>query len=139
MSARKKKLKCIMLVDDNYADNYLHSMEIKNINPEVVVIEKLMARDALKYLEWYKNSNYLPDIIFLDLYLPGMDGWEFVEKFSKFDSPLKDVIIIILSSSEHPEDKIKFASNNCQSCVYDFIPKPLTEDKMRVIIEKYFI
>lgn len=138
MIASKRKLNCVMLIDDNDGDNYLLSMVIKNVSPEIVVIEKMMALDALKHLEWNLNSYLLPDLIFLDLNLGGMDGWEFLEKFSKIENPQRDIIIIILSSSENPKDKDKFAFYNSQSTVSEFMTKPLTEGNMRDIMGKYF-
>lgn len=135
----RKNLRLVMLIDDNFADNYFHSGEIKKVNPDLIVIEKSMAHDALKYLEWNKNSNFLPELIFLDINMPCMNGWEFLEKFLKFDSNLRDRIIIILSTSDHPDDKVNFEYYKQQSCVSEFITKPLTKVVMKGIIEKYFI
>jgi CheY-like chemotaxis protein len=122
-----------MLVDDNYADNYYHSVEIKKTNPGLVIIEKSMALDALRYLEWNKKTNFLPELIFLDLNMPGMDGWEFLEEYRKLK--ISHIKIIILSTSRTEEEL-----NRAKTCtsVADYLLKPLTESMMKGVTDKFF-
>ena len=126
-----------MLVDDNPDDNFFHEREIKRNDPGTVVITKEDGREALQYLKSAKDKEYThPDIIFLDINMPGMNGWDFLREYSRLDKDLQSrVIIIMLTTSETPEDK---ANANEWNLVSDFITKPLTREKMVDIISRYF-
>lgn len=133
----KKELKVIMLVDDDQNDNFFHEREIKKINPAITVIEKTTGLDGLEYLESNKeNKEVMPDLIFLDINMPILDGWDFLEKYKQLDKELQDlVVIIMLSTSGYPEDIERAMSFNCVS---DYIIKPLTKEKLESINRKYF-
>ncbi len=133
----KKELKIIMLVDDDQNDNFFHEREIKKINPAITVIEKRTGLDGLEYLKLNKeNKEVVPDLIFLDINMPILDGWDFLEKYNQFDKELQDlVVIIMLSTSGYPEDIARAMS---YSCVSDYIIKPLTKEKLESINRKYF-
>jgi response regulator RpfG family c-di-GMP phosphodiesterase len=132
-----KKLKVIMLVDDDQDDNFFHEREIQKTNPEIFFIEMTNGLDALEYLESNKeNKDMLPDLIFLDINMPHIDGWEFLDKYNLLDKELQDrVVIIMLSTSGNPEDIDRAMS---YSCVWDYITKPLKKGIMEKIIKKYF-
>jgi CheY-like chemotaxis protein len=71
-----KRMKYIMLVDDSPDDNFFHEREIKKANPENIVITKDSGQDALEYLQTEKVMHHPhPDLIFLDINMPGMTGW----------------------------------------------------------------
>src|SRR5688572_14604805 len=78
-----KELKSIMLIDDNPDDNFIHERAIKKINSESVVITKLSGADALSYLK--SRETPCSDLIFLDINMPEMNGWEFLERYRKLD------------------------------------------------------
>ena len=126
-----------MLVDDDPNDNYFHQREIKKIITDITIIEKTSALDALEYLRSNKgNRQMLPDLIFLDINMPELDGWEFLEAFSKLDPEIKKVVIIImLSTSGNPDDILKAMT---YSCVSDYITKPLTKEIMESIVRRFF-
>ena len=126
-----------MLIDDNNNDNFFHEREIKKNNPATVVVTKNSGLEALAYLESKSIRNeILPDLIFLDINMPGMNGWEFLQKYNSLDKNIQSsAIIIMLTTSENREDKAKAGA---WSFVYNFITKPLTKEKLEVIIEKYF-
>jgi len=132
-----KKLNCIMLIDDNKDDNFYHERIIKKNNKAEVVITKQSGREALEYL---KNKNVQesahPDLIFLDINMPGMNGWEFLEEYNKLDKEFQgQIIIVMLTTSENPDDKAKAKALNILS---DFKTKPLTKEMLDEIIDKYF-
>jgi len=126
-----------MLVDDDQNDNFFHEREIKKINPLITVIEKTTGLDGLDYLKSNKkNKEVVPDLIFLDINMPVLDGWDFLEKYKQLDKELQDlVVIIMLSTSGYPEDIERALS---YSCVSDYIIKPLTKEKLENIIKRYF-
>ncbi|OGU30183.1 MAG: hypothetical protein A2057_05810 [Ignavibacteria bacterium GWA2_35_9] len=133
----KNKLKCVMLVDDDHNDNFFHEREIKKTNPTIIVIKKNTGLEALEYLQSKKeNIDMLPDLIFLDINMPGMNGWDFLQEYERLDKELQSrVIIIMLTTSDNDDD---VARAKAWSFVSDYITKPLTEEIMVGIIKKYF-
>jgi CheY-like chemotaxis protein len=131
------KLKCIMLVDDNHDDNFFHEREIKKNNLATIVIEKNTGLEALEYLKSKKDiANMQPDLIFLDINMPGMNGWEFLKEYNRLDKKLQShVIIIMLTTSDNPDDEERSKTWNFVS---GYITKPLTKEIMEDIIKKYF-
>jgi CheY-like chemotaxis protein len=130
-----KPLKSIMLIDDNQDDNFIHERAIRKISASSTVITKESGADALAHLKSLKSSH--ADLILLDINMPEMNGWEFLEQYSKLDKELQcQSIIIMLTTSDNEDDlsKAKTITN-----VKDFITKPLTKEKMAAICEKYFI
>jgi CheY-like chemotaxis protein len=132
-----KKLKCIMLVDDNPDDNFFHTRVIKKCNAAVLVVGKQNGRDALDYLksEAHTNDEH-PDLIFLDINMPGMNGWEFLEEYNKLEKEFKSkVVVIMLTTSYNPDDKLKVKAMNV---AYDFKTKPLTKEMLDEVIATHF-
>lgn len=125
-----------MLVDDNSADNYYHErIIIKNDAADHVVIKE-SGLDALEYLESTINpDNPLPDLIFLDINMPGMNGWEFLEEFKKLDKALQSkLIVIMLTTSVNPEDE---ALAKTYDILAEFKTKPLTKEMLEDILMKF--
>jgi CheY-like chemotaxis protein len=133
----KRELRRIMLIDDDKNDNYFHEREIRKTDSSITVIEKTTGLDALEYLELNKgNKEMLPDLIFLDINMPIIDGWEFLHAYNKLDKELQHgVVIIMLSTSGDPEDIEKAKTF---SCVSDYITKPLTQQIMENITRRFF-
>jgi CheY-like chemotaxis protein len=126
-----------MLVDDNADDNFIHARVIKRSNAAANVIEKRTGRDALEYLKSRKNDRDThPDLILLDINMPGMNGWEFLEEYNKLDEQLQSqAIIVMLTTSDNPDDKVKAKARNIAS---DFRTKPLTKGMLEEILNQYF-
>ena len=123
-----------MLVDDNPDDNFFHKREIHKVNKETAIITKSSAVEALEYLKSKKDPH--SDLIFLDINMPGMNGWEFLKEYHQLDKELQSqAMIIMLTTSENPDDVLKSKS---LSFVTDYITKPLTKEKMEKISDKYF-
>jgi CheY-like chemotaxis protein len=133
----KKKLKCIMLVDDNMDDNFFHEWEIKKGYPDITVIAKQTAMDALDYLKSKKGIEAPhPDLIFLDINMPGMNGWEFLDEYNKLAEEFKShAIVVMLTTSENPDDLMKAKVINISS---EFKTKPLAQVMLKEIVDKYF-
>ncbi|HSH64911.1 MAG TPA: response regulator [Bacteroidia bacterium] len=134
----KINLGCIMLVDDNPDDNFFHERVIRNNQFSECVIPMESAMEALDYLKgnMEKQSPHI-DIILLDINMPGMNGWEFLEEYDKLDKKLKaGVIVVMLTTSESQEDKEKLLKLGFTT---EFKTKPLTKEMMEEILEKYFV
>lgn len=116
----------VMLVDDNDTDNFISKriIEITKFSQRVEV--KGSGKSALDYLKDNQNNPpNLPNIIFLDINMPIVDGFVFLYEFEKFNELVKNKCkVIILSSSDNKRDIDKIVNNNH---VIKFITKPLTE------------
>jgi CheY-like chemotaxis protein len=132
-----RKLNCIMLIDDNRDDNFFHERVIKKNNAAEIVIAMQSAKEALDYLvSRNENKTPRPDLIFLDINMPGMNGWEFLHEYNKLDKQLQSrAIVIMLTTSENPDDQMKAKGINVVS---DFKTKPLTVEMLEEVIDKYF-
>ena len=124
-----------MLVDDNDTDNFISRriIELTSFSDDVIV--KNSGQSALDYLESHKNDFVsLPDLIFLDINMPIVDGFVFLYEFEKFPVQVKDKCkVVILSSSDNKRDIDKIVNNDY---VIKFITKPLTSvslDELKVI------
>lgn len=136
-----KKVKCILLVDDNEADNVLHQIVLDDAG---VCDYVKIATDGVKALEYIVNAGKpdqeaqypKPDLIFLDINMPRMNGFEFLDEYHKLDEALKaKVTIIMLTTSLNPEDK-KIATSYGE--INGFENKPLTSEMLNQIVERYF-
>jgi len=127
-----------MLVDDSHDDNFIHERAIKQQFIDIRVITKTTGQDGLTQLRSTPGiDNCLPDLIFLDINMPGMNGWEFLEEYNHLEKSMQSrAIIIMLSTSKVTEDIIRAKE---WPFVSDFITKPLTREKINGIDEKYFL
>jgi CheY-like chemotaxis protein len=128
-------IKQLTLVDDDQVFVFLTSKMIEQ--SKLVKLIKIFDNgyDALVFLK--ENSGdieMLPDIILLDLSMPIMDGWEFLEEYVKINPLIgKKITIYICSSSISPADVSRAKAINEVS---DFIIKPMTKDKLVEMIKK---
>ncbi len=125
-----------MLVDDNPDDNFIHERVIKKNMSNTQVITKSSGLEALEYLKAKAAHNEShPDLIFLDINMPGMNGWEFLEEYKKLNKEFQSrVIVVMLTTSDDPEDKAKAIELGVP---FDFKTKPLTKEMLEYVLEKY--
>jgi CheY-like chemotaxis protein len=130
----KKKLNCILLVDDDSEDNIYHRIILKKMDIANCIDVVLNGLEALAYLK--KENQIPPELIFLDINMPKMNGWEFLEQYKHLDAKQKaKVVIMILTTSANP-DHMKKAKEIEE--VTGFETKPLDEAVMIEILNKHF-
>ena len=131
-----KKLNCILLIDDNPDDNFYHERIIRKSDVAHEVLAKTSAFEALSYLKNTQTHAAPPDLILLDINMPGMNGWEFLMEYEKLDLALKSkAVVVMLTTSQNPDDKRKAES---MPVVSDFKTKPLSKESLEEIIERFF-
>lgn len=129
------KFETVMIIDDNTIDRYVCSRMITKNNFGKKVLEYSAATEALKYLQDNQdNFSELPQIIFVDIYMPVMSGFEFMEEYNKLSPALKKHCkAYIISSTIDNEDIVK---SNTDINVVSFQVKPITIEFLdRIIVE----
>lgn len=120
----------VLLVDDDEATNFLAELAFRNL---AIAEDITVASDGFVASEWLKK-NSCPDVIFLDIRMPRMDGFDFLENLAAMNV-CKQVKVVMLTSSTRSDDKARAFSYNA---VVDYIEKPLTEQVITKIVETHF-
>jgi CheY-like chemotaxis protein len=130
-----EKCKSILLVDDDDISNFINQRVILSVNITDHIHITKNGLEALKYLrnQCDDNNNLCPDVILLDVKMPVMDGFEFLEEFEMNEKHLADKIkIILLTSSNNPSDIEQAKKYN----ISGYINKPLTSDKLNEVFSQ---
>lgn len=129
-----KSIETLALIDDDETYQFIAAHTIESLD----LVETLRifsdGKEAIDFLESHLNQpKQIPDIILLDLNMPIMDGWEFLEHYLILRPNIgKKIQLYIVSSSVNPADLERAESI---SAVTDYFVKPLTRDKLRSILE----
>jgi response regulator RpfG family c-di-GMP phosphodiesterase len=124
---KPSNLKIVWFIDDDEINNMLSERMMKRVMPEADIKLFISAEEALEML---KNKNgEIPDAIFLDINMPRMNGWEFLDSLAVLNI---NPNVYMLTSSIDSRDQDK-ASKYTQ--VNDFISKPLREERLRLLID----
>jgi CheY-like chemotaxis protein len=123
-----KRFKLIFLIDDNQVDNFINEYVLVKADLAESIIVKTSAIDALEYLKTATNA--FPDIIFLDIRMPIMDGFGFLKEFETLPEEKKKSVKIFLLSSSKDYFDIEKAENNAR--ITKFIQKPLDVSQLEL-------
>lgn len=131
-------IKKVLCVDDDLITLKLCDMVIKKTGFAEEVISVTNGKEALAWFSAYFSKSNIsekqeaPRIIFLDLNMPVMNGWDFLEDYMmKYYDRLPDTKVVIISSTVNPED---FSRANRYEVVIDFINKPLTTEGLHELM-----
>ncbi|HEY8780693.1 MAG TPA: response regulator [Mucilaginibacter sp.] len=113
--------KTCLLIDDNYIDNFVTRKILESANFAESIIVVRSATDAINSL---RDGSVKPDVIFLDVRMPLMGGFEFLEEYDKLNIDKSNIKIFMLSSSLDPLDLRKSMDNKY---ITQFMHKPLTQ------------
>lgn len=140
----RKRLNCVLLIDDDPATNFLHKLilEQTQIAQEIKIVYN--GQEALDYLT--RQNDYqdatdatapFPDLIFLDINMPIMDGWEFLDNYQQtFGQDNPAVVICMLSTALPTNVEQKLGDRGIP--LENFIEKPLRRDRILSYLKKFF-
>ncbi len=129
----KATYNAVMLIDDNEIDNLINQKMIEASGLAGHIFTHSGAKSAIEFLKNVEkmsggDQKFLPDVIFLDIDMPLMDGFQFLEEFEKLSDALKEHCkVIMLTSSINPQDLTKAKRS---SHVRKYINKPLTQETL---------
>jgi CheY-like chemotaxis protein len=125
-------MKKILLVDDDAICNFLSIKTLERLGFHDEIQTALNGKQALEVLNQdYHVDHALPDVIFLDLNMPVMGGFDFLEALKKTDLPGKEKMqIIIVSSSENPDD----IRRSKEFGISRYLPKPLRDESLLKVL-----
>ena len=128
----------IVLVDDNETTSFLNNRLLGRLAVADQVSTFSRADEAFEHL-WGSagkgNEAPAPDLVFVDLKMPGVSGFEFLELYNALPQPVQDkTVMAVLTTSMHGADTARVA----KFPNVEYLTKPLTEEKMRKLLEKRF-
>lgn len=128
--------KVILFVDDDEISNFVSVKTIEDAGIADYIQSVTSAMDALEIIDQgIEGKVALPDLIFLDINMPVMNGWDFLEAYRKIKDKLpRPIRIIILTSSVYQQDKEKAATFEE---VDDYTLKPLNISDLHAFSDKY--
>ncbi|MEP2670828.1 MAG: response regulator [Cyclobacteriaceae bacterium] len=125
--------KNVLLVDDDKICNFITETTLNKLGVAKEVHSALNGKEALDLLNSYFQGDVaVPDIIFLDLNMPIMDGFQFIDAFKRLDFPKKEsILIVVLTSSINPNDVQKAKSLG----INNYMTKPISEEKILELLK----
>lgn len=132
-----KKLKEILLVDDSRGTNVLNERLLSSMGVSQKITAVLNGQEALDYLTKPNQNGEFPnpELVFLDINMPVMDGYQFLEKYEMLDTryrAFKVIIMLTTSISHEDQDKVKK-----YPAVKEYLFKPLTKQHVNSILEEF--
>jgi len=128
-------MKRVLLVDDDKICNFIAESTLNRLGVAKEVHSALNGQEALDLFNGYFQGEVaVPDIIFLDLNMPIMDGFQFIDAFKKLDFPKKEnILIVILTSSMNPQDIQQAKSLG----IDHYMAKPINEEKIMTLLKDF--
>ncbi len=125
------------MIDDDEPTNFLNEMVLEEAKCAKNIVIKQSGFEGLEYLKSSNEGKYpQPDLIFLDINMPVMNGWEFLEEYEKLEAGQKaKFILVMLTTSLNPDDAVKAKKIDS---IDGFKSKPLTQKMIMEIMKEHF-
>ena len=133
----KSKLNSVLLIDDDDITNFINKKMIVAADCALEIKAKQTAKGALSLLEDKILGNKdLPELIFLDINMPAMNGWEFIQEYKKLPQDARNQMrIVMLTTSVNPDDRSRALDT---PEIDDFMTKPLSVRKLSQLMIDHF-
>jgi CheY-like chemotaxis protein len=137
-----RRLSGILLIDDDDTTNFLNQRLLDRMGVADNIRTFVNGKQAFDYLYNISNNNYeksnkdyfQPELIFLDINMPVMDGFEMLDLYERMSKEFrKGIVLAVLTTSTHPHD-----TASARKYSAEYLVKPLTPDKINYLLEKYF-
>ena len=129
-----EKFNCILLVDDDATTNFLNESLIEEMKISHQVLVAYNGKEGLELLDnYFRVHGTYPELILLDINMPVMDGFEFLEAYQQLNreqTAAVKIIMLTTSSSQVDIQRIKKLG------VSHFLSKPLTEEMLQNIVSE---
>lgn len=124
-----------MLIEDDEATNFLHKHIIEALDCAGKLTIAVNGRFALDEINSFESTNSpFPDLIFLDINMPMMNGWEFITEFQEMNQR-EDLIIVMLTSSVNPDDQKRAEHHDL---INKYMRKPLKKEALERVLIEFF-
>ncbi|WP_439880272.1 response regulator [Pontibacter sp. MBLB2868] len=137
-----RKLSGVLLIDDDDTTNFLNRRLLERMEVTENIRVFVNGKQAFDYLYNVSNKNYehtskdyfQPELIFLDINMPVMDGFEMLDLYERLNPEFrKGIMMAVLTTSTHPQD-----TDNSKKYAAEYLTKPLTAEKVNMLLEKHF-
>ena len=131
-----------MLIDDDETNNFLNHRLLARMDLSDRIRVFKNGKQAFDYLYLVSNKNYEetnqdyfePELILLDINMPVMDGFEFLDLYNMLNADFrKNIVLAVLTTSAHPEDTVRAKQYSAQ-----YLTKPLTQEKINDLLAQNF-
>ncbi len=123
----------IVLIEDNETTSFLNNRLLSRLGVARQVSSFSKADEASRFL--WESDQAAPDLVFVDLKMPGMSGFDFLEQYSRLPAETQErTVVAVLTTSMHSADTARVA----QYPNVEYLTKPLTEEKMQRLLAKRF-
>ena len=132
-----KPIRCILLIDDDPDDNFLHRLVIEESGLCEEVRESTTAAEALRYLAQPDTMDHpFPSLMLLDVNMPGMSGFEFLDEYHRWvPHPPRAPLVLLFTAAVNPTEQ---ARAHTYREVAGYHVKPLTDALLEEVVKKYF-
>ncbi len=130
-------LREVLLIDDYDADNFMHQMLFDEMDVADKVTITTNGQEAINYLNTPQQGIYpRPELILLDINMPVMNGWEFLEQYAQLEQGARGgIVLMMVTTSLNPDDQHCASANEN---VDDFVTKSLDPDSLLLLLNKHF-
>ncbi len=130
-----EKLACVLLVDDDDTANFLHQTLLEDMAVAQTILVARNGVEALEVVQRGCNQDIGPQLILLDINMPVMNGFEFLDAYQKLEiNYQQSVVIVMLTTSLNPVDVGRLG----QIPAVGLLNKPLTESMVHDLLKQYF-
>ncbi|MGZ8537250.1 MAG: response regulator [Flavisolibacter sp.] len=138
----KAKLNCVLVIDDDEPTNYFNTMIVEQSGCTDKIKVAQSGQEALEYLatsvELACQDDIFPcpDLIFLDINMPAMDGWEFLDQYRQMKRERRTQVIVVMLTTSLFQEDMQRAKGIPEITAFE--NKPLTPEKLDRILQRHF-